>query len=80
MNNEGDVDLDPFLKPLLNAAGGNLQNLELESLRRAQSDGTLSVVGVKLWTAMLSDTWRHREAAAEALSHFLQQDKMPDKY
>jgi hypothetical protein len=29
---------------------------------------------------MLSDTWRHREAAAEALYRFLQQDKLPSKY
>jgi len=62
--NDGDVDLEPFLKPLLSNAGGNLQNLGLEALRRALSDGTLLVVGVKLWTALHSDTWRHREAAA----------------
>lgn len=52
------------MKPLLNAAGGNIEKLGLEALRRALSDGTLLVVGVKLWTALHSDTWRHREAAA----------------
>ena len=47
-HNDGDVDLDPFLKPLLSAAGGNIEKLGLEALRRALSDGTLLVVGVKL--------------------------------
>jgi hypothetical protein len=63
-HNDGDIDLEPFLKPLLTAAGGNIEKLGLEALRRALSDGTLLVVGVKLWTALHSDTWRHREAAA----------------
>ena len=62
--NDGDVDLEPFLKPLLSAAGGNVEKLGLEALRRALSDGTLLVVGVKLWSALHSETWRHREAAA----------------
>lgn len=63
-HNDGDNDLEPFLKPLLSAAGGNIEKLGLEALRRALSDGTLLVVGVKLWTALHSETWRHREAAA----------------
>lgn len=63
-HNDGDIDLEPFLKPLISAAGGNIEKLGLEALRRALSDGTLLVVGVKLWTALHSDTWRHREAAA----------------
>lgn len=62
--NDGDADLEPYLKPLLNAAGGNVEKLGLEALRRALSDGTLLVVGVKLWSALHSETWRHREAAA----------------
>jgi hypothetical protein len=62
--NDGDIDLEPYLKPLLSAAGGNIEKLGLEALRRALSDGTLLVVGVKLWTALHSETWRHRESAA----------------
>lgn len=63
-HNDGDIDLEQYLKPLLAAAGGNIEKLALEALRRALSDGTLLVVGVKLWTALHSDAWRHREAAA----------------
>eukprot|EP00350_Pseudokeronopsis_sp_OXSARD2_P009943 CAMPEP_0170549232 /NCGR_PEP_ID=MMETSP0211-20121228/7419_1 /TAXON_ID=311385 /ORGANISM="Pseudokeronopsis sp., Strain OXSARD2" /LENGTH=127 /DNA_ID=CAMNT_0010855147 /DNA_START=1001 /DNA_END=1384 /DNA_ORIENTATION=+ len=62
--NDGDIDLEPYLKPLLSAAGGNIEKLGLEALRRALSDGTLLVVGVKMWTALHSENWRHREAAA----------------
>ena len=71
--NDGDVDLEPFLKPLLAAAGGNIEKLGLEALRRALSDGTLLVCGVKLWTALHSDTWRHRESAAHAFLEYIQQ-------
>lgn len=46
VRNDGDIDLEQYLKPLLNAAGGSIQQLELESLRRAYSDGTLQVCGV----------------------------------
>jgi hypothetical protein len=70
--NDGDVDLEPYLKPLLSAAGGNIAQLGLEALRRALSDGTLLVCGVKLWTALHSETWRHRESAAQAFLEFLQ--------
>jgi len=60
------------LSELLNKAGGNIKQLELETLRRAFSDGTLQVCGVQLWSALHSDTvWRHREAAAQAYYQFL---------
>ena len=62
--NDGDLDMEPYLKPLLAAAGGNVEKLGLEALRRALSDGTLLVCGVKLWSALHSETWRHRESAA----------------
>lgn len=62
-SNDGDLDLEPYLKPLLSAAGGNIEKLGLEALRRALSDGTLLVCGVKLWTALHSDAWRHRESS-----------------
>ena len=65
--NEGDVELGPFLEPLLTQAGGNVQELAAEPLKRAMTDGTLTTVGVKLWTALHSRAWRHREAASKAL-------------
>jgi hypothetical protein len=69
-HNEGDIDLEPHLKPLLGQAGGNVEKLGLEALRRALTDGTLLVVGVKLWSALHSETWRHREAGAQAFLDF----------
>jgi hypothetical protein len=69
-HNEGDIDMEPHLKPLLGQAGGNVEKLGLEALRRALTDGTLLVVGVKLWSALHSETWRHREAAAQAFLDF----------
>jgi centrosomal protein CEP104 len=81
VHNEGDNDLEPFLKPLLAQAGGNVQALEMESLRRAYSDGTLTVAGVRLWNAVHSETWRHREASCEAFYQFLTNPKgLPPKY
>jgi centrosomal protein CEP104 len=62
--------MEPFLRPLLSQAGGNVEKLGLEALRRALTEGTLLVVGVKLWSALHSETWRHREAAAQAFLDF----------
>lgn len=75
--NDGDADLEPYFKHLINSAGGNLQNLGLEALRRALSDGTLLVCGVKLWTALHSDTWRHREAAVQAFLDYISAPMKP---
>jgi len=36
------------------------------------NDGTLTTVGVKLWTALNSDAWRHREAASKAFLEYLE--------
>lgn len=67
--------------PLLKTAGGNIANLDIEVLRRALSDGTLTITGVKLWNALHSDNWRHREAAVEAFSQFLSDPKgLPPKF
>ena len=63
-HNVGDTDLQSFLEPLLAQAGGNLVALQYDFLNRALSDGTLLVCGAKLWNALHSDSWRHREAAA----------------
>ena len=50
-------------------------------MRRAYSDGTLTVCGVKLWNAIHSETWRHREASSEAFLEFLKNPNgLPPKY
>jgi len=62
--NSGDDDLAPYLEPLLKNELAEVRSLTHESLVNALNDGTLLVSGVKLWNALHSDTWRHREAAA----------------
>ena len=62
--NSGDDDLAPYLEPLLTNDLAEVKSLTHESLVNALNDGTLLVSGVKLWNALHSDTWRHREAAA----------------
>jgi len=62
--NEGDKELESFFDQLINQAGGELVEMDLDPLRRSLSEGTQKVTGVKLWTALNSDKWRHREAAS----------------
>ena len=69
--NEGDQDLEPFLKHHLTNADGNVDKLGIEALRRALTDGTLLVVGVKLWSALHSETWRHREAGSKSFLDYI---------
>ena len=79
-HNEGDTELDEYLNPLLQQAGGNIQTLEYEFLNRALSDGTLLVCGARLWNALHSDSWRHREAAANAFFNYLTSEKVERKW
>ena len=72
----GDTDLQQFLDPLLASAGGNLIALQYDFLNRALSDGTLLVCGAKLWNALHSESWRHRDAAAQAYLDYLESDKI----
>ena len=72
--------MDEYLNPLLQQAGGNIQTLEYEFLNRALSDGTLLVCGAKLWNALHSDSWRHREAAANAFFNYLTSEKVERKW
>ena len=70
--NEGDRDLQEFLDPLIGATGSNINPLQ-ESLKLAPGDDTLNVVGIRLWTALnSSQSWRHREAAAQAFLNYLE--------
>lgn len=61
--NEGDVDLEMYLKPLLTAAGEKVPEISSEILRRLYHLGYLQVFGAKCWCAIYSENWRHREAA-----------------
>lgn len=70
--NEGDDDIDPYLNPKLIEAGGKIENLEHSVLKRALHSGTLLVTGVKLWSALHSESWRHRDAASRAFLEYLQ--------
>ena len=62
--NEGDNDLNEFLGPLLKQIKGDLVPTDSDALKNALNDGTLLVTGVRLWNAIHSESWRHREAAA----------------
>ena len=36
--------------------------------------------GAKLWNALHSESWRHRDAAAQAYLDYLESDKIRQKY
>mmetsp|Transcript_30234 Transcript_30234/g.34616 ORF Transcript_30234/g.34616 Transcript_30234/m.34616 type:complete len:441 (+) Transcript_30234:175-1497(+) len=75
--NEGDDDIDPYLTPKLIEAGGKVIDLENSVLKRALTSGTLLVTGVKLWSALHSESWRHRDAASRAFLEYLQAPLKP---
>lgn len=75
--NEGDDDIDPYLNPKLIEAGGKVVDLENSVLKRALHSGTLLVTGVKLWSALHSESWRHRDAAARAFLEYIQAPMKP---
>ena len=57
---------------MIAAAGGNIDEMA-ESLKLASGDDTLNVVGLRLWSALnSSQSWRHREAAAQAFLNYLE--------
>ena len=61
--NEGDVDLELYLRPLLANAGEKVLDIPAEVLRRLYNMHYLTIFGAKCWTAVNSENWRHREAA-----------------
>jgi len=77
--NEGDIDLEMYLKPLLANAGEKVPEVSSEILRRLYHLGYLQVFGSKCWCAIYSDNWRHREAAAQAVLNFIEMP-LPEKY
>lgn len=71
------MDLAPFFDKLVKQSDGDIKELDHEALRKALSDGTLLVCGARLWNALHSSTWRHREAAAQAFLDFLDAPLLP---
>jgi hypothetical protein len=65
------------MKQNINSADGSVEKLGLEALRRALTDGTLLVTGVKLWSALHSEIWRHREGASKAFLDYLSAPMQP---
>ena len=65
--NQGDVDMEQFFRPLLIKAGGKLDTEDaglIEELRRLDHLHFLTIFGARIWTAIHTKNWRHREAAA----------------
>lgn len=75
--NEGDIDLEPYLRPRLAEAGGHVRVADIEILKRADVRKILRVVGVRLWSSLYSENWRHREAAIKAFLEFLESPLLP---
>lgn len=72
--NDGDDDLEPYLKPKL---VGKVDDLDSAVLKRALHSGSLLVTGVKCWSALHSEQWRHRDAAVSAYHEYLQAPMLP---
>ena len=70
--NEGDVDLELYFKPLLSGIGEKLGECNVEILRRLYHKGFLTIFGARVWNAINSENWRHREAAAQAVLNFIE--------
>lgn len=70
--NEGDVDLELYFKPLLAGIGEKLSECNVEILRRLWHKGYLTIFGARVWNAINSENWRHREAAAQAVLNFIE--------
>ena len=70
--NEGDVDLELYFKPLLAGIGEKLPECSVEILRRLWHKGYLTIFGARVWMAINSENWRHREAAAQAVLNFIE--------
>lgn len=69
MPGTGDEELETYLVPLLNAAGGPVKDLNEDS---SIPKDMLEVCGVKMWNALHSESWRHREAAGTAFLQYLE--------
>jgi len=70
--NQGDKDLEPFFVPRAKNAGGNIQSPDINKLRRAHRMGMLTCTGVRLYSALIGDDWKMREAAVRAFLEFIE--------
>ncbi|EGR30972.1 hypothetical protein IMG5_119870 [Ichthyophthirius multifiliis] len=77
--NQGDIDLELYLKPLLVQTKEKLPEISSEILRRLFHLGYLQIFGTQCWTALYSENWRHREASAQAVLNFIEMP-LPEKY
>jgi centrosomal protein CEP104 len=78
-HNEGDVDLEAHLNPLIQKSGDKIPEIPTEVLRRLHNLGYLTVFGSKVWSALHAENWRIREAAVHAVIKFLEMP-LPAKY
>ena len=77
--NQGDKDLEPFFVPRAKNAGGNIQSPDINKLRRALRMGMLTCTGVRLYSALIGDDWKMREAAVRAFLEFIE-NPLPSRY
>lgn len=70
--NQGDRDLEPYFAPLARSAGGNIPPPDLGKLRKALRQGFLTVSGVRLYSALICENWKLREAAVKGFLEFIE--------
>jgi centrosomal protein CEP104 len=75
--NQGDRDLEPYFNPLARDAGGNIPTPDISKLRKALRGGILTCTGVRLYSALISDNWKLREAGVKALLEFIENPLIP---
>lgn len=77
--NQGDKDLEPYFVPRAKNAGGNIQSPDINKLRRALRMGMLTCTGVRLYSALIGDDWKMRDAAVRAFLEFIE-NPLPSRY
>ena len=70
--NQGDKDLEPFFVPRARNAGGIVPTPDINKLRRALRQGVLTVTGVRLYSSLIGDDWKMREAAVRAFLDYIE--------
>lgn len=75
--NQGDKDLEKFFNPRVRGLGNTLETPDINKLRRALRMGILTVTGVRLYSAMISEDWKMREAAVRAFLDYVENPLLP---
>ena len=75
--NQGDKDLEPYFVPRAKLAGGIIPTPDINKLRRAHRQGILTVMGVRLFSALIGDDWKMREAAVRAFLDYIENPLLP---